>query len=66
VLTSWFESTVPGLYFSGLTSLRAFGPMYRLVAGCGPAARRVSQAIARRQVTRSRSVVSLSWSTSAS
>jgi FAD-dependent urate hydroxylase len=66
LLTPWFESTVPGLYFCGWTSLRAFGPMYRFVAGCGPAARRVSHAIARRRVTLSRSVVSLSWSTSAS
>jgi hypothetical protein len=64
-LTPWFESTVPGFYFSGLTSLRAFGPIYRFVAGCGPAARRVARAIVRR-LERSRSVVSLSWSTSAS
>jgi hypothetical protein len=66
LLTPWFESTVPGFYFSGLTSLRAFGPIYRFVAGCGPAARSVARAIARRLVTRSRSVVSLSWSTSES
>ena len=26
-LNAWFESTVPGLYFVGLTSLRAFGPL---------------------------------------
>jgi lysine/ornithine N-monooxygenase len=66
LLSPWFESTVPGLYFSGLTSLGAFGPIYRFVAGCGPAARRVSRAIARRLLARSRSAVSLSWSTSAS
>jgi len=66
ILTPWFESSVPGLYFSGLPTLRAFGPMYRFVAGCGPAARRVAWAIARRRDARSRSVVSLSWSTSAS
>jgi hypothetical protein len=66
LLTPWFESTVSNLYFSGLTSLRAFGPIYRSVAGCGPAARRVAGAIAQRLAARSRSVVSLSWSTSAS
>jgi cation diffusion facilitator CzcD-associated flavoprotein CzcO len=65
-LTPWFESTAPNLYFSGLASLRAFGPICRFVAGCGPAARRVARAIVRRRVVRSRSVVSLSWSTSAS
>ena len=66
LLTSWFESTVSGFYFSGFTSRRAFGPIYRFVAGCGPAARRLARAIARRRVARSRSVVWLSWSTSAS
>ena len=66
LLTPWFESTVPGLYFSGLTSQRAFGPIYRFVAGCGPAARRAARAIAQRWQARSRSVVSLSWSRSAS
>jgi cation diffusion facilitator CzcD-associated flavoprotein CzcO len=65
-LTPWFESTVSGFYFSGFTSWRAFGPIYRFVAGCGPAARRLARAIARRRVARSRSVVWLSWSTSAS
>ncbi len=54
VLSHWFESSVPGLYFVGLTSLRAFGPLYRFVAGCGAAARRVAGAITRGQVGRSR------------
>jgi len=66
LLSPWFESTVPGFYFSGLTSLRAFGPLYRFVAGCGPAARRAARAIVQRRESRSRSVVSLSWSRSAS
>jgi len=47
-LSPWFESSVPGLYFVGITSLRAFGPLYRFVAGCGAAARRVAGAVARR------------------
>jgi cation diffusion facilitator CzcD-associated flavoprotein CzcO len=54
VLSHWFESSVPGLYFVGLTSLRAFGPLYRFVAGCGAAARRVASSVARHQVGRSR------------
>ncbi|HEV2671128.1 MAG TPA: NAD(P)-binding domain-containing protein [Gemmatimonadales bacterium] len=47
VLNGRFESSVPGLYFVGISSLRAFGPLYRFVAGCGAAARRVAEAIAR-------------------
>jgi FAD-dependent urate hydroxylase len=52
VLSHWLESSVPGMYFIGLTSLRAFGPLYRFVAGCGAAARRVAGAIARERVGR--------------
>ncbi|HEV8586853.1 MAG TPA: FAD-dependent oxidoreductase [Methylomirabilota bacterium] len=47
VLSPFFESSVPGLYFVGLTSMRAFGPLYRFVLGCGAAARRVTASIAR-------------------
>ncbi len=47
VLSHWFEASVPGLYFVGITSLRAFGPLNRFVAGCGAAARRVASAVAR-------------------
>jgi len=53
ILNRRFESNVPGLYFVGITSLRAFGPLYRFVAGCGAAARRVAGAIARSRVGRS-------------
>jgi len=52
VLSARFESSVPGLYFIGLTSLRTFGPLYRFVAGCGAAARRVTSAIARARAGR--------------
>lgn len=51
-LNHWFESSVPGLYFVGFTSVRAFGPLYRFVAGCGAAARRVARAVARHPATR--------------
>ena len=53
-LSHWFESSVPGLYFVGLTSLRAFGPLYRFVAGCGAAARRVADGVMRARRRRSR------------
>jgi len=55
-LSHWFESSVPGLYFVGLTSLRAFGPLYRFVAGCGAAARRVADGVMRGRGRRSRAV----------
>lgn len=47
-LNNWFESSVPGLYFIGFSAARSFGPYYRFVIGDGAAARRVTQAIARR------------------
>jgi len=46
-LSASFESSVPGLYFVGFTAIRAFGPLYRFVAGATPAAYRVAAAIAR-------------------
>lgn len=49
VLSHWFESSVPGLYFVGLSSTRAFGPLYRFVAGCPATARRVATSVARRR-----------------
>ena len=55
-LSHWFESSVPGLFFVGLTSLRAFGPLYRFVAGCGAAARRVADGVMRARRRRSRAV----------
>jgi cation diffusion facilitator CzcD-associated flavoprotein CzcO len=54
LLNQWFESSVPGLYFIGLSSLRAFGPLFRFVAGCRAAARRVASAVARQRVGRAR------------
>lgn len=50
-LDSSFQSSVSGLYFVGLTSLHAFGPLYRFVVGCDAAARRVARSIARRVTT---------------
>ena len=48
ILNSWFESSIPGLYFVGLSSLRSFGPLYRFVVGAKAAAPRVASAAARR------------------
>ncbi len=57
-LNSWFECSVPGLYFIGLTSLRTFGPLYRFVFGNGPSAQRITHSISRklRQATKKISV----------
>jgi cation diffusion facilitator CzcD-associated flavoprotein CzcO len=52
-----FESSVPGLYFIGFASVRAFGPLYRHVAGAGPAARRVTRSVVRALGERPRSVM---------
>jgi thioredoxin reductase len=48
LLSPYFESSVPGLYFIGLSSIRAFGPLYRFVLGNKATARRVAAAVARR------------------
>jgi thioredoxin reductase len=53
-LSDSFETSVPGFYFVGLSSVHAFGPLYRFVAGCPAAARRVSDAIARSAAGRRR------------
>jgi len=48
VLNNQFESTVPGLYFLGISSVSSCGPLYRFVVGTGAAASRVAGAIARK------------------
>jgi hypothetical protein len=47
VLSSTFESSVPGLYFSGIASANTFGPVMRFAFGAGFAARRITAAMAR-------------------
>jgi hypothetical protein len=47
VLSSNFESTVPNLYFVGLTSANTFGPLLRFAYGAGFAAPRLSKHLAR-------------------
>ncbi|MCQ4043276.1 FAD-dependent oxidoreductase [Streptantibioticus rubrisoli] len=46
-LSATFESTVPGLYFTGSLAAPAFGPVMRFVAGTGYAATRIARHAAR-------------------
>ena len=46
VLNNRFESSVPGLYFVGVSSVSSFGPFYRFVVGVDAAARRVASSVA--------------------
>ncbi len=48
VLNGSFESTVPGLYFAGLSTAATFGPSMRFVCGTQFAAPRIARGIARR------------------
>jgi FAD-dependent urate hydroxylase len=43
-----FNSSVPGLYFTGLAAAATFGPLMRFVAGTSFAGRRVAAAVSRR------------------
>jgi thioredoxin reductase len=47
ILSSHFESSIPGLYFLGYSSFKSCGPYYRFVVGTGAAARQVAKAAAR-------------------
>ena len=47
-LTSSFESSVPGLYFTSLSAAETFGPFMRFVCGAGFTARRISESVAAR------------------
>jgi Pyridine nucleotide-disulphide oxidoreductase len=56
VLSSTFESSVPGLYFAGLASANSFGPVMRFAFGAGFAARRLTEAMVKARVQRPASV----------
>jgi len=45
VLSSTFESSVPGLYFVGIAAANSFGPVMRFAFGAGFAACRITQAL---------------------
>ncbi len=46
VLSSSFESSLPGLYFAGITAANSFGPVMRFAYGAGFAARTLTRAMA--------------------
>jgi cation diffusion facilitator CzcD-associated flavoprotein CzcO len=48
VLSSWFEASVPGLYFIGVTAADSFGPLLRFAYGATFTARRLSAHLAAR------------------
>ena len=48
ILSTRFESSVKGLYFSGPAAANSFGPMLRFAFGAGFASRRVAAALATR------------------
>jgi thioredoxin reductase len=47
VLNSYFEASVPGLFFVGAAAVNSFGPAQRFAVGAKFAARRVSRRLAR-------------------
>jgi hypothetical protein len=46
VLSAYFESSVPGLYFVGLASANSFGPVMRFMFGAGYTSRRLVRHLA--------------------
>ena len=49
ILTRYFESSVPGLYFIGPAAAASFGPMMRFTFGARYAARRLTRALVKSQ-----------------
>ena len=47
VLDSWFESSVPGLFFVGAPAAPTFGPLVRFACGAEFTARRISRRLAK-------------------
>jgi thioredoxin reductase len=45
VLSSTFESSIPGLYFAGVAAANSFGPVMRFAFGAGFAARTLTRAL---------------------
>lgn len=43
VLNEWFESSVPGVYFTGAIAGYTFGPICRFIAGTGACARQIAR-----------------------
>jgi thioredoxin reductase len=47
VLSANFESSIPGLYFAGVSAANSFGPVMRFAFGAGFAARTLTRALAK-------------------
>ena len=56
VLSSSFESSIPGLYFAGITAANSFGPVMRFAFGAGFAARTITRAMSKSRIKESASV----------
>lgn len=54
LLSRAFESSIPGLYFVGVSAANTFGPVMRFAVGAKFTARRVARALARTSQTRRR------------
>jgi len=52
ILSGAFESSVPGLYFVGITAANSFGPVMRFMLGARYTARRLAKHFARRPAER--------------
>ena len=53
VLSSGFESSMPGLYFAGITAANSFGPVMRFAFGAAFAARTITRAMSKSRVQKS-------------
>jgi hypothetical protein len=56
VLSSSFESSMPGLYFAGITAANSFGPVMRFAFGAGFAARTITRAISKSRTRKSNAI----------
>jgi thioredoxin reductase len=65
VLSSTFESSMPGLYFAGVAAANSFGPVMRFAYGAGFAARTLTRALAKSVAKEPASVAVRSVATSA-
>ncbi|MGD0136743.1 MAG: NAD(P)/FAD-dependent oxidoreductase [Bryobacteraceae bacterium] len=65
VLSSAFESSMPGLYFAGVAAANSFGPVMRFAFGAGFAARTLNRALAKSLAKEPASVAVRSVATSA-
>lgn len=65
VLSSRFESSVPGLYFAGIAAANSFGPVMRFAFGAGFAARRLAQTLQQSLSQDTEAVASAQFATNA-